>query len=135
MKTPKYSHNKLNDPTASADELEIAYDLAHQAATEQGYNADNHPLVNKLAERALKARELQNKVNEAEKIAEGWETVKRLEAAERAIKLPPVTERPPLDHVAAVGRGLKNTPKEIPYVMDTKTDLVLTPTDIEQRSQ
>lgn len=131
MRVSKYIHDKLNDPNATYSDLEIAHEMAYAAAIDQGRNnPDTNGAVDALAKRinALRPQHLRD-----EKRAQMWEseaTVKRLEASEKRnhLRSTPIS----LGHIARVGNSMRmETPREIDVVVDTATNLVLTPVDLE----
>lgn len=132
MEIPKLIDEIYSDPESTLEMTDYAHEVALSAAIEQGYNPDTHPVVQALARRALiledaaRRRELRN----------NWQTTISPEPPRKRTQS---KHNPMVDHIVGVGREAsghiphEEAPVGIPVIVDTKTNVVLPPSEVHER--
>lgn len=132
MELPKLIDSIYRDENSTLEMTEYAHEVALGATVEQGYNPDTHPVVQKLARRALA---LEEAARQRERDSR-WNTSPKPKPARKKNRS---KSNPMVDHIVSVGRDAggyiphEETLVGIPVIVDTKTNIVLPPSEVESR--
>lgn len=140
MKVPEYISKAIDDKTNESDAalLEVLHDEAYKLAKEQGYNPEQHPVVQALAKKAVRAAKLEalrssyfsTDTDPKLQINPTRPGEKNRTKPSSNIEPSPEDETKKLEAIAEKAEALQAMPREAAYTIDERGN-VLSTSDIE----